>query len=189
MPKFDWTQVSGYREGMTAEEMLALLNADDALPEPAPTVSKAVFDNTASELAKIKKQLREKLTADEAAEAERAERDAAIEEELKTLRREKTVSTHKASFLALGYDEALAASAAEAMADGKIDAVFAAIGKNLDAVKKAAQTQALDGTYRPPAGEGGGAMTLESLRKLSPAERYKFAQENPEQYKTLYGGT
>lgn len=33
-----------------------------------------------------------------------------------------------------------------------------------------------------------GGMTLEELRKMSPVDRYKFAQENPEQYKELYGG-
>ena len=153
MPKFDWTQVKGYRDGMTAEERLALLEAEDAIPEAAPSVSKAVFDNTASELAKVKKQLREKQTADEAAEAERAERDAAIQQELTDLRREKTLSTHKASFLALGYDEKLAAEAAEAMTDGKTADVFAAIGRNLETVKKNAETAALDGTARPPAGD------------------------------------
>ncbi len=189
MPKFDWTQVSGYREGMTAEELLALLDAEDAIPEPAPSVPKTVFDNLASEMAKLKKQHREKLTADEAAEAERAERDAALQEELTTLRREKTLSTHKASFLALGYDEKLAAQAAEAMTDGKVADVFAAIGKNLETVKKNANTAALDGTARPPAGEGVGGITLSDFRKLTPAERLKFSQENPEQYKTLYGGT
>lgn len=189
MPKFDWTQVSGYREDMTAEEKLALLSADNALPDPAPSVSKTLFDRTSSELAEAKKQLRAKQTEDEAKEAERAAAQAAMEEELQTLRREKTLSAHKASFLALGYDEKLASSAAEALADGKTDAVFAAIGQNLEAVKKAAQTAALDGTARPPAGEGGSAMTLEKLRAMSPADRFKFAQENPEQYKTLYGGT
>jgi hypothetical protein len=153
MPKFDWGKVSGYREDMTAEEKLALLMEDDAIPEPSPTVSKDVFDKTASELAKVKRELREKQTAEETAEAERAAREAAMDEELKTLRREKTISTHKASFLALGYDEKLASTAAEALADGKTEAVFAAMGQNLDAVKKAADTAALDNTKKPPAGD------------------------------------
>ena len=153
MPKFDWTKVSGYREDMTAEEKLALLMEDNAIPEPSPTVSKDVFDKTASELAKVKRELREKQTAEETAEAERAAREAAMDEELKTLRREKTISTHKASFLALGYDEKLASTAAEALADGKTEAVFAAMGQNLDAVKKAADTAALDNTKKPPAGD------------------------------------
>ena len=153
MPKFDWAKVSGYREDMTAEETLALLLEDNAIPEPSPTVSKDVFDKTASELAKVKRELREKQTAEETAEAERAAREAAMDEELKTLRREKTISTHKASFLALGYDEKLASTAAEALADGKTEAVFAAMGQNLDAVKKAADTAALDNTKKPPAGD------------------------------------
>lgn len=153
MPKFDWTQVRGYREDMTAEEKLALLGADDAMPDTEPMVSKAVFDKTASELAKIKKEQREKLTADEAAEAERAERDAALQEELNTLRRERTIAAHKASFLALGCDDKLASTAAEAMADGNTDDVFAVMGQHLSAVKKAAETAALDNTHKPPAGD------------------------------------
>lgn len=33
-----------------------------------------------------------------------------------------------------------------------------------------------------------GSMTLESLRKLSPTDRFNFAQNNPEEYKKLYNG-
>ena len=32
-------------------------------------------------------------------------------------------------------------------------------------------------------------MTLDKLRKMTPVERFNFAQANPEQYKELYGGT
>ena len=38
-------------------------------------------------------------------------------------------------------------------------------------------------------GEGREAgMTLEALRKMSPAERYSYSVNNPEEYKKLYGG-
>ncbi len=43
-----------------------------------------------------------------------------------------------------------------------------------------------------PGEKGGnpdGGMTLENFRKLSPADRFKFAQTKPEEYKKLYGGT
>ncbi len=33
-----------------------------------------------------------------------------------------------------------------------------------------------------------GTMTLEALRKMSPAERYSYSVNNPEEYKKLYGG-
>ena len=73
---FDWTKVEGYREDMTAEEKLSLLeNMDtdpnpqpDPEPDPAPTpskapsregmISKAQFDKVSKELAAAKRQLR-----------------------------------------------------------------------------------------------------------------------------------
>ncbi|MBQ2768089.1 MAG: hypothetical protein IJF49_08460 [Clostridia bacterium] len=154
MPKFDWTQVKGYREDMTTEEKMALLSQDDALPEQAPTVSKALFDRTSSELADAKKQLRAKQTDDEVKEAERQKAQAEMEAELATLRREKALAGHKASFLALGYEEKLAARAAEAITDGKTEDVFAAIGENLSALKQTLDRAALDGTPKPPASDG-----------------------------------
>ena len=38
-------------------------------------------------------------------------------------------------------------------------------------------------------GGNGEGMTLEKLRKMSPSERYTYSINNPEEYKTLYGGT
>ena len=80
---FDWTKVEGYREDMSADEKLALLDSYEArednpappkedpthAPTPAPTpakgmVSKAQFDKVSSELAAVKKQLRGKMSED-----------------------------------------------------------------------------------------------------------------------------
>ena len=75
---FDWTKVEGYSEDMTAEQKLELLNN---LPDPEPAnepevqipkgamISKAQFDKVSSELASVKKQLRSRMTEDEAKEA------------------------------------------------------------------------------------------------------------------------
>lgn len=49
--------------------------------------------------------------------------------------------------------------------------------------------QSFKGFKPGESGDGKGeGMTLEKLRKLSPVDRYNFAQANPEQYKELYGG-
>ena len=90
---FDWNQLEGYKEDMTPEEKIALLENYDPpapkndpapTPNPAPnpdptpapkggaTVSKAQFDKVASELAAVKKQLRGKMTEDEQKEYERS---------------------------------------------------------------------------------------------------------------------
>lgn len=174
---FDWTKIEGYREDMTAEEKLALLDNDptpdpapapkpdpapapapkpDPKPDPAPkpgVVSKAAYDKVASELAAAKKQLRTKMTQDEQDEADRLAREAAKDEELETLRREKTISTYKASYLAQGYDEQLAEATATAMAEGDMDTVFANMKKHADAMEKNLRAKILKENPTPPAGD------------------------------------
>lgn len=166
---FDWTQVEGYRDDMSAEEKLALLDnydpqpKDDPItpkddPAPAPTpakgmVSKAQFDKVTSELAAVKKQLRGKMSEDEQKELDRQNEREEMETELNALRREKALSTYKASYLSQGYDEALAEEAATAMVDGDMDAVFAAMKKQSVNAEKAMRAKILKETPIPPAGD------------------------------------
>lgn len=138
-----------YKENMTYEEVAAALAG-------VSVVDKATFDKTASEAADYKKQLRAKQTDEEKAEAERAEKDAATQKELESLRRESAVSKHKAQFLGLGYDEALAAATAEALADGDMATVFANQKKAQENAEKALRAQLLQEESEPPAGQGGG---------------------------------
>ena len=163
---FDWTKVDGFSENLTAEEKLALL--DNYEPEQAPTpsesagqnapptrgmVSKAQFDKVSSELAAVKKQLRGKLNEDEQRELDRQNEREEMEAELKALRREKSISTYKANFLAQGYEEALAEEAAIATADGDMDTVFASMKKAQMAAEKAMRARLLKETPVPPAGD------------------------------------
>ena len=168
---FDWTKVEGYREDMTAEEKLSLLeNTDtdpnpqpDPEPDPAPTpskapsregmISKAQFDKVSKELAAAKRQLRAKMTNDEIEEERRRQEQEDMKLELETLRKEKTVSNHKASFLSQGYDEALADEAANAMADGDMETVFAVMRKHSVNAEKALRAKILKETPVPPAGD------------------------------------
>ena len=168
---FDWTKVEGYREDMTAEEKLSLLeNMDtdpntqpDPEPDPAPTpskapsregmISKAQFDKVSKELAAAKRQLRAKMTNDEIEEERRRQEQEDMKLELETLRKEKTVSNHKASFLSQGYDEALADEAANAMVDGDMETVFAVMRKHSVNAEKALRAKILKETPVPPAGD------------------------------------
>lgn len=154
---FDWSTVDGYKEDMTPEEKLALLEGyEPKAPEPVDLkgyVKKAQFDNLASELASAKKQLKSRMTEEEAREADRAAHEEAIEAELKTLRREKTISSHKASFLAQGYDDALATEAATALADGDTDEVFSIMAKHKANAEKALRQQILKDAPVPPPGD------------------------------------
>ena len=171
---FDWTKVEGYKEDMTPEEKLALLDSFDPTPAPkndpapAPTpdpkndpapapkggmVSKAQFDKVTSELAAVKKQLRGKMTEDEAKELERQQHQEEMETELNTLRREKALAGYKASYLSQGYDEQLAEEAATAMVDGDMDTVFAVMKKQSVNAEKAMRAKILKETPVPPASD------------------------------------
>ena len=168
---FDWSKVEGYHEDMSADEKLLLLDnfdmpnievkpENDPAPSPTPApkpaagfVTKAQFDKVSSELAKAKKDLRAKMSADEQNEADRLAAEQAMKEELETLRKEKQHSVHKASFLAQGYDEVLAEEAASAMTDGDMEGVFAAMKKHSINAEKALRAQILKESPVPPAGD------------------------------------
>lgn len=189
MAKIDVSKIEGYAE-MSAEDKLKALEAYD-VPDPDMSgfVSKEQFDRTASELAAKKKELRDKLTDDEAAKQKEQEERESMQRELDALRRESVVSKNKARLVALGYEEALADETAEAMADGKIEKVFANQKKHLEAFEKKVRAEALKNTPKPTPDGDGKTMTLKTLREMSPADRLKFSQEHPEEYKELYTGS
>lgn len=161
----DWSKVEGYSEDMSAEDKLALLEKQtvDIPGEPAGdpkstkeyVALKAQFDKVSSDLASTKKQLRTKMTEDEQAKADREAADQKVQEELESLRREKALNAHKASYLAMGYDEKTAEAAATAMVDGDNAALFAAMKKHGEATEKALRDKILNDTPTPPAGEPG----------------------------------
>lgn len=172
---FDWTKVEGYKEDMSDAEKIALL-ANFDMPDYGSL--KAQFDKTSSELAGVKKQLREKQTEDERKEAERLAAEEATKTELETLRREKALNSHKATYLGMGYSEALAQKAAEAMVDGKMDELFAVMREHSTNAEKELRKKILDETPAPPPGEPGGEKT--AGEKLA----QKIAKESTESAKS-----
>lgn len=179
---FDWTNVEGYREDMSADEKLALLdnyeapkptepeqtmteptsepkpapkqNTEQTAPKSAPKpgfISKREYDKLASDYAAAKRQLRSKMSEDEQREADRQAEIAAREEELKSLRREKTLSMHKASFMGLSLDEKLADEAATALVDNDSDALFDVLKRYQVGYEKSLRAKILAETPKPPA--------------------------------------
>lgn len=186
---FDWTTLEGYRDDMSAEEKLQLLEgynppepAKETKPEPAPAptepekprpgyILKRDFDKVSSELAAAKKQLRSRMTEDEQREQDRLAEMEAKDQELAALRKEKALSMHKASFLSQGYDEALAEEAATAMTDGDMDGVFTAMKKFNTAYEKSLRAKILAETPKPPASDDPNS---EEARKQSDAKLRKY---------------
>ena len=190
MAKVDITKIEGY-EGMTPEEKIKALEAyeiEDVQPDYSGYVKKDVFDKTASELAGVKKQLKEKMTDDEAAKQKEQEEREELQSKYEKLLHDSEVSKNKAKLLALGYEEKLADDTAEAMVTGDLEKVMANQKKHLEAVEKKVRAEALKDTPKPTGDGDSKTMTLEKLRGMTPSERYTYSQEHPEEYKELYTG-
>lgn len=148
MAKIDVSKVEKYSE-MTAEEKVAFFEAYELPEAPAPKESeestklKEALSRANSQAAEFKRQLREKQTEEERKEAERKERDAQVEEELKSLRRDKAVGGYQAQYLSLGYSKELALKAAEAIADGDAATSLACQQEFIEAKTKELEAAAL----------------------------------------------
>lgn len=164
---FDWTQVEGYREDMTAEEKVALLANFTPKPAAGGTDWKAQHDKTASELASLKKQLKERMTDEERKEKERADAETALKEELETLRRERAVEKHKASFMAQKYDADAAEKMANAIVDGKTDELFTIMATANSDIEKRLRAEILKGTPTPPNGNANNGDNKTVAEKLA----------------------
>ena len=179
-------KIEGYKDMTLEQKLEALENYEVEEPDYSGYVTKETFDKTASELANSKKQLREKMSAEEVKAKEDADKIEELIKERDALLREKTVAGYKAKYLALGYDESLAGETAEAMANGETDKVFANHNKHLVNVEKKIRADVLKNTPKPEGGNGSETMTKEKFRKMTTAEQYKYSVDHPEEYKALY---
>lgn len=188
MAKIDISKIEGYAE-MSAEEKLAALEAFD-IPEPdmSEFVRKDIADKYASEAAGYKKQLREHMSEEEAAKAKAAEDMATVMAELEALRADKTISEFTTQFMGIGYSEELAKSTATALQKGDMNVMFKNHAKFVAEREKALKAELLKNTPAPPAGDGEVKKTRDDFKNMTLAEKQKFATENPEQYKQIYGG-
>ena len=148
MAKINTAAIEGYAE-MSAEDKLKALEEYE-FETPAPKESdevtklKNALSKANSDAAEWKRQFREKQTEAERAEAERKEHEAAVEDELRTLRRDKTVSGYIAQYLALGYTQELALKAAEATADNDAATIMSCQQEYLAAKTKELEAAALN---------------------------------------------
>lgn len=134
-----------YQEGMSFEDINAALEEKEFIDKGVleSYVPKSMFDKTASEVAEYKKKLKATLTEAEQTAQLESERQTAIEEELKALRRTTKVSEFEKNYLKLGYDSETASKIAEATHDGDMDTVFNLQGKFLENKQKALKSELL----------------------------------------------
>ena len=187
--KVDVTKIEGYNEMSPEEKLKAIENFEFDDPDMSEFVSKKTFDKTASELAKKKKELAEKMTEDEARALADKESLENMQKELAELRKEREIANNRARFLALGYSEELAVDTAQALAEGDMEKVFKNQKLHQEAYEKAIKDGLLGETARQKGGgEGHNVMTKEKLKKMSFEDRALWAKANPEEYSKIYGG-
>ena len=179
-----------YKEGMSLEDIENALKDIDLPTDNSAEIDrlKTALSKSNSEAADYKKQLREKMSADELKAKEDSDKMVELQSKYDALLKESETAKNKARLLALGYEDKLATETAEAIVNGEIDKVFANQKKHLDSVAKKIREEVLTSTPRPTGGNGSETMTLEQFRKMPIEEQYKFSKEHPEEYKTLYGG-
>ena len=179
-----------YKDGMTLEEINTALEGIEMPTDNSAEIDrlKNALSKSNSEAANYKKQLHEKMSADEIKAKEDSDKFEELQSKYEALLKESNISKNKARLLALGYEDKLATETAEAIVNGEIDKVFTNQKKHLDSVEKKIREEVLTSTPRPTGGNGSKAMTLEEFRKMPIEEQYKFSKEHPEEYKTLYGG-
>lgn len=185
--KLDLSKIEGY-ENMLVEDKLKALESYEIEQDYSGYVKRDLFDKTASELAEKKRQLKEKLTEEEQKEQERNEAFEKLQKNYDDLVRENQISQYTSELLSAGYDEKLASDTALAMVDGDTAKVFSNQKKHLQNMEKKLRVEILKDTPKPVENGGSDTMTLDKFRKLSAADRLKYADDNPEEYKALYTG-
>jgi hypothetical protein len=179
-----------YKEGITVEEIESALAEVEIPADQSAEIErlKAALSKSNSENAEWKKKHREALSEEERKAQETADLIKQLQEQNAALTRDSNVSKHKAKFLGMGYEEALANDAAVAMTDGDMEKLFSYQQKHQEALEKKIRADALKSTPKPVPTKGDGVLTREQIAKMSTNDRIKLYQERPDEYKEIYGG-
>lgn len=187
MAKIDVSSIEGFETMSPEEQLKALMDYeyDDHLADVERYKNAVTKAN--SEVAEWKKKHKEQLSVEEKARLEKEEQFKAMEEELATLKKEKTLSDYTSKFVGLGYSTETASEVANALLEGNVDKVVELQKSFVESRETEVKKSLIKDTPTPPNGNGGSTMTLENFRKLSTNERYDFAHKHPDEYKALYG--
>lgn len=158
-----------YKEDMTFEDINAALAERELVDKSQYDgfVPKTLLEKANSEAADYKKKWKAAASEQEQKQIEDAEKQAQIEEELKTLRRSSKVSEYEKQHLALKYDEKDAKEIAEALYDGDMDTVFRLQKKHEEALQKAIKADLLKDMPTPPAGN---QTTIDYSKQIAEAQ-------------------
>lgn len=180
MAKIDTSKIAGY-SAMSAEEKLAALEAYDVEESTSEIENyRKMISKANTEAAEWKRKHNALLTEEEQAKVARETEYQAMKDRVETLEKEKTVATYNASFASMGYKPEMATKIAEALADGKMNEVFAAMKQHGEDREKELRAEILKSTPKPStAGGTGETLTREGILAIAdPVERQQKIAEN-----------
>ena len=167
------------KDNMSTEDRLAELLAENKR-------LKRASDKATSEAASYKKQLMDSKSESERAAMEKAERDAAMREELETLRKESAINKYAKSFVALGYSEKQAMLAAEAQYTGDTDTLFHIQQEHQTEYEKRIKADLMKSMPVPSIGNDDGiTITQKQFDEMDYMDRVKLFNEHPDVYAKL----
>ena len=165
---------NAYKEGMTEDEISTAL---EELNNERKGDSKGDLDKLKQQLSKAnseasnyKKQLREKMSADEKAKAETEEMINSLTAQNKELKRTIDFTQNKSQLLGLGYDDDMATETANAMIDGDISLVFANQKKFLENQRKQIEKEIYKNQPRPEQVGNGDKPNVDYKSKIAEAK-------------------
>lgn len=168
----------------TKDQKVAEPNVQELMNELAK--SKREKDKACSEAAEFKRKYKEMLSESEKASMEKAEREAAREEEFNKLVRENNINRLEKQYMKLGYtpDEAERMAVAETDNDQELKI------KIMAEVDGRRQKEFEEKFYasRPNVNVGGGtgvSISKEQFDAMNPVELTKLKRENPAEYDRL----
>lgn len=178
-PSTDDKASGGDTTAKSTQEMLAELMAENKR-------LKKSLDKAASEAAGYKKQYMSTKSEQEQAAIQKAEADAAVREELETLRRESQINKFAKNFMSLGYSEQAATQAATAQYDGDMDTLFQIQRSQQAEYQKAVRAQLMKDMPSPSVGNDEGiSVTREEFENMSYSERLNLKVKHPQVYEQL----
>ena len=172
-------------ENMDQTESLDALKAELERLKIENSKLMSAQSNASADASKYKKQLQERMTEQEKAEAATKELIAQLKADNERMKREQEVAVRTAAYTGLGFDAILAKQAAEAYGNDH-DSFMVSLKAFLTAHDKALMADKMRGTPRPGFGsDAEPAITKEQFAKMGYAELVKLHDEYPELYNKL----
>lgn len=174
-PKADEPKV----DAKTVEEQMAELLAENK------RMKKAV-DKATADASDWKKKFLATQSESEKLSMEKAERDAALKEELEALRKESKVNKFAKSFMACGYSEEMATKAAEAQYSGDTDELFRLQKLHSENMAKQIRADIMKSMPVPATGNDDDVhITQEQFDNMSYREQLELFEKHPTVYEKL----